>query len=30
MAALSGRKPGATIEITVLRGGKKMMLKVTP
>ncbi|HJZ58746.1 MAG TPA: M28 family peptidase [Gemmataceae bacterium] len=30
MSALVGKKPGEAIEVTVLRGGKKVMLKVTP
>jgi hypothetical protein len=30
MASLVGKKPGDTIEVTVLRGGKKTMLKVVP
>jgi hypothetical protein len=30
MASLSGKKPGNTLEVTVLRSGKKVVLKVTP
>jgi len=30
MAALVGKKPGDTLEVTVLRGGKKTVIKVTP
>ena len=30
MASLSGKKPGDTLEVTVLRSGKKVVLKVTP
>jgi S1-C subfamily serine protease len=30
MSALAGKKPGDTIEVVVLRGGKKVMLKVVP
>lgn len=30
MASLSGKKPGDTLEVTLLRGGKRMTLKVTP
>ena len=30
MSSLVGKKPGDTIEVTVLRGGKKTMLKVVP
>lgn len=30
MAALVGKKPGQTLDVTVLRGGKKTVIKVTP
>lgn len=30
MSSLVGKKPGDTLEVTVLRGGKKTMLKVVP
>lgn len=30
MAALGGKKPGVPLEVTVMREGKKVMLKVTP
>ncbi len=30
MSALVGKKPGNTLEVTVIRGGKKMKLKITP
>jgi hypothetical protein len=30
MSALAGKKPGDTIEVVVLRGGKKVILKVVP